>query len=206
MSTRWIDGSSVGGQMLKWGNTPASEPDMYAYTRLFQPTTTGSLALNAWRSQPIGGGVNGIGFTVRELRAAVRTNASAGTVVRPTIIKPGWSTVYLGQASGTTKQINCYFGIGYMQFPPGSWPTPSGAINLNTNQGFHFYDNPIGARIPSPNQYLTSLWTVVMVWDYPAFLTTAQVPDVYDFSMWIESDDIRGTGEAFAPMGPAQNW
>lgn len=187
------DGSTT---LVKFDDDPSVDPDVWAYSRLFQPESPSSLNMNAWRSTPVGAGVNFAGFTIKELRATVRFDTAVGIdTCAPRIVKPGWSTIYQNQVSGSYKPINCLLTIGYMQYPPAAWPTGlTGPVNPSSNLGFHFFDDPIGARVPSPKQYLSSIWTAVMVWDRPAAFNSVQAPAVYDFSMYYELDSLKANG------------
>lgn len=186
--TNFLNGGGIGGQLSRFSpNVVGANPDLWAYSRLFSPKRTASFQLDftCWRSTPVGVGTNSVPFVVNSLHCRPISDANAPwTNFGPSGIKPGWSKI---QSDGTNDgaEVNVLLTFGYMQIPPAGWPTPSGEVNGNTNEGFFFFDNPIGQTVPGPLRQGTSIWTVLLFTDYKTFQPDATMPAKWEWAAHI---------------------
>lgn len=202
--TNFLNGNGIGGTLSRFRpNVIGPNSDAYAYSRLFYPkrlSVGNQLDFTCWRSTPVGAGTNAVGFVVNSLRARPIEDANAPWPGQfgPSIIKPGWSRIpYENTVDG--GYWNVLLTFGYMQIPPAGWPTPSTAINPNSNEGFFFFDNPIGQTVPPPSQYGTSIWTVVLATDSQQYRSDAAAPLAFEWSAHITG--VNNTPINISPTG-----
>lgn len=191
MASTFIDVFTVGGDLQIFSN-PGTQPDIFAHL-ITKSQIAGAADLLLWRSMPPGGGVNTNPFRVVGLEAWPKPSPDPVVNSIPQYVPGGKSKFSMGAAGAAAqKDLNVWLTVAYMQYPPTGWPTPAGYPSLNADpgdpQGFHYYEDPIGAVVPRPVRPGTSCWAVVMAMDSPqrlGFAGSAKT-QTYEFRMTCE--------------------